>query len=532
MNIPHLSGRANMLVCFLMAAAASYFFITNVTSYYFLCDDAYISFRYARHLAEGLGLVWNPGEAVEGYTNFLWVLLMSASIRLDILPEYAANTLSICSAVLLLFILMRSFANLHGLNNPWTWLPLLVLSLSASFTAWSTSGLETMLFALLVFSGFLTFVHERETTAELPILSALLLAGATLTRPDGGVFMVVAGLYYLFDIAAKKRSFRSGLIWCAPYIAIVGAHLLWRYSYYGFWLPNTFYAKVLGGGLAQGLKYIGLFETSYQLKWFIPFAFVPAMLRRNYTSCLFLGIILTYLAYILYVGGDIFEFRFMVIIFPYLYWLIADGMALVFTATYFGGSFRHVTKFVAVTAAVGLIWTTHYASINPIPYSNRASNNTLGNIKIYADSRAAQGKFIRSLIDEGILPQDIVLGVGGAGAVPYYTKLPTVDRRGLNDVYIAHLPATGKGRAGHQRHAPYDYLVEKNVAIFDLYNQLVFPELEMMQDMKKRYDEREMRVRAVEVKNQYLIFGTFVSDEVLGNIFGNLPIISVYTPAD
>jgi arabinofuranosyltransferase len=532
MNTPHLSARVNMLVCVLMAAAASYFFITNVTGYYFLGDDAYISFRYARHLAEGLGLVWNPGEAVEGYTNFLWVLLMSASIRLDILPEFAANILSICSAVLLLFMLMRSFAHLHGLNNPWTWLPILVLSLSASFTAWSTSGLETMLFALLVFSGFLTFIHERKNAAELPLLSTLLLAAATLTRPDGGVFMVVAGLFYLADIAAKKRSLRSGLIWCAPYIAIVGAHLLWRYSYYGFWLPNTFYAKVSGGGLAQGLNYIGLFATSYQLKWFIPFALVPAMLRRDFTSCLFLGIILTYLAYILYVGGDIFEFRFMVIIFPYLYWLIADGMALVFAATYVGGSFGYVTKLVAVTAAAGLIWTTHYGSINPIPYSSRASNNTLENIKKYADGRAEQGKFIRSLIDEGLLPQDVVLGMGGAGAVPYYTELQTVDRRGLNDVYIARLPATGQGRAGHRRHAPYEYLVEKNVAIFDLYNQLVFPELEIMQDAKKRYDKREIRVRAVAVKDQYLIFGTFVSDETLGEIFGNLPVINVYTPAD
>ena len=43
-----------------------------------IADDAYISFRFARNLAEGHGLVWNiGGERVEGYTNALWVFLLA-----------------------------------------------------------------------------------------------------------------------------------------------------------------------------------------------------------------------------------------------------------------------------------------------------------------------------------------------------------------------------------------------------------------------------------------------------------------------
>ena len=45
---------------------------------YFWIDDAFITFRYARNLADGLGPVFNPGEAVEGYTTFLWMLVSSA----------------------------------------------------------------------------------------------------------------------------------------------------------------------------------------------------------------------------------------------------------------------------------------------------------------------------------------------------------------------------------------------------------------------------------------------------------------------
>src|SRR5574341_680160 len=39
-------------------------------------DDAYISFRYAQNAIRGYGLVFNPGERVEGFTNFLWTAMM------------------------------------------------------------------------------------------------------------------------------------------------------------------------------------------------------------------------------------------------------------------------------------------------------------------------------------------------------------------------------------------------------------------------------------------------------------------------
>src|SRR5690606_38133881 len=45
-----------------------------------LSDDAFISFRYAQNLVEGHGLVYNPGERVEGYTNFLWTVLAAGVI--------------------------------------------------------------------------------------------------------------------------------------------------------------------------------------------------------------------------------------------------------------------------------------------------------------------------------------------------------------------------------------------------------------------------------------------------------------------
>jgi hypothetical protein len=53
----------------------------------FITDDAFISLRYSRHLAEGHGIAWNVGEApVEGYSNFLHIVLGAIATRLDVSP--------------------------------------------------------------------------------------------------------------------------------------------------------------------------------------------------------------------------------------------------------------------------------------------------------------------------------------------------------------------------------------------------------------------------------------------------------------
>ena len=52
-------------------------------------DDAFISYRYARNLVEGHGLVWNVGQRVEGYTDFLWVVLISGALAVGIDAELA-----------------------------------------------------------------------------------------------------------------------------------------------------------------------------------------------------------------------------------------------------------------------------------------------------------------------------------------------------------------------------------------------------------------------------------------------------------
>ena len=67
-----------------------------------LFDDAMVSMRFARNLAEGHGLVYNAGQhPVEGYTNFLWTLWMAALHLLPVPTRFVPLLVSVSGAVLL-----------------------------------------------------------------------------------------------------------------------------------------------------------------------------------------------------------------------------------------------------------------------------------------------------------------------------------------------------------------------------------------------------------------------------------------------
>src|SRR5215510_8913617 len=72
-------------------------------------DDAYITFRYARHLAEGFGLgAWNhTGEHVEGYSSLLWTLLLAGTARLGIDVRLASKVFGALAALAVIAALVR-----------------------------------------------------------------------------------------------------------------------------------------------------------------------------------------------------------------------------------------------------------------------------------------------------------------------------------------------------------------------------------------------------------------------------------------
>ncbi len=522
-----------------MATAVVVIYAVNVTEYAFVGDDAFISFRYALNLVDGHGLVWNVpsaplpgdlGERVEGYTNFGWVILMAAGLLLKIQPEMLAPALGIASGAGVLAILAWFSASRIGWRNPMIWLPPLVLALSRSFTAWSTGGLETQFFSFLTLSAIVVYLRERQADARIPIASSALLAAATLTRPEGGLVTCVVGLSFAVDVLRRRRDLKAMVVWALPWLAIIGSHFLWRRAYYGFWLPNTFHAKVNGLWFEQSAKYFSLFAEDYRVLWFAPLLILALVSRRDFASTLFAGLLFSYLAYIAAIGGDRFEFRFLVVVFPYLYWLLCRGIHVIATAPAPRWWQRAGASAVSFSLAAALAVTTHQGSIRPEADRTRHRVESVQGTAGHAARRIREGKALRQLIDGGVLPKDLLFCTAGVGAIPYYTGWPTLDFVGLNDVRISRQPLKKRGMVAHEHRARPEYLEERGVVVYDFLGGM----LRTGEEMRRRSDAFAKVVQssrdygrpcALELgDDRYLVFRTFVSDQRLQEVFPELGI--------
>ncbi len=237
----------------------SSFITINGTRYYSLFDDAMISMRYAWNFSHGNGLVFNPGEQVEGYTNFLMVLVMSLftglfNERLSVLGvqifgiftmlAIGFSTLAIAERVL-------DKKTCSFINLPVFLLVLFYYPLGY----WSLMGMETGLLTLLTLLTFLFMLKYKESRQRKHLLLGGLAFGlAVLTRPDIVILVIPLGIYLL--VIEKPNGFRKTLgallLFGLCATAIPLAQLLFRLVYYGHFFPNTYYLKMTG--LATGTR--------------------------------------------------------------------------------------------------------------------------------------------------------------------------------------------------------------------------------------------------------------------------------------
>lgn len=298
-------------------AAATVVLVVGWYQFWFLCDDAYIAFRYIAQAHLGHGYVWNPPpfRPVEGYSSWLWVALLDVVWRVTgAAPPTAANPISLACSVASLMLIADLARRATGSFDRWS-VPLFALVLLGTVTnrtwlAWTSSGLETSLWTMLL----LSWVYVAFTNAaRLPTIWAALAALMALTRPDGLLFAAATGAYLAVH-AARTRSWHP-LIAAMPLLA-VPAHIAWRVSFYGYPLPNTYYAKHVAPWPSMGLTYASHFAHEYAYWIWVPLA-IAGLARAAWTGPYQLGAplvaaisIVTHFAYYtLRVGGDHFEFR-------------------------------------------------------------------------------------------------------------------------------------------------------------------------------------------------------------------------------
>src|SRR5262249_42951783 len=186
-----------------------------------------------------------------GFSNLLWTLLLSALDRIGLAPERVAIPISFALTVAL-WLLVEQWMRRRWpeRDQPWAIVALLFFALSRSVAVWSTSGLETRLFELLVVAGLLRLTVETEAMLESRApgapLAAWLLGLAALTRPDG-ILIGGCALGATAILARRSRGgARAAIVRAWPWLALVVAVEMFRLLYYGAWVPNTYFAKVGG----------------------------------------------------------------------------------------------------------------------------------------------------------------------------------------------------------------------------------------------------------------------------------------------
>lgn len=389
-------------------------------------DDAFISFQYAKQLARGNGLVFNLGERVEGYTNFLWVLLSTPLVASGWDPWEWAFFLTCPFALLTLLVLPFLSGQHAGLSFLGLVAPVFLI-VNRAFLTSSSGGLETSLFTLLVTVSMLLATRSFEQRGLVTPACGPLLALACLTRPEGVLFTGFVGLLSLRGCMDRKHGMSRQFLWLVLFSILFVPYLVWKTLYFGKLLPNTFYAKTGGGShVVQGWAFFVWFVRShgvYAPALLVPLALVWTRGRRLFGRAVLLASVLSYTAYVIWVGGDFFEFRFFAPILPLFYYLVQEGLREFWNRL---GSTRPVLAGGTMAVALGVSLAL---ATPPLLRYEHPSRFGWTYQALYGDAWIK--RFVEvPLLSTFVRPRESI-SLTGIGILPFYTDLDCLDMLGL-----------------------------------------------------------------------------------------------------
>ncbi|MFV9506024.1 MAG: hypothetical protein AB4911_15840 [Oscillochloridaceae bacterium umkhey_bin13] len=424
-----------------------------------LSDDALISFHYTQNFVLGHGLVYNPGERVEGYTNFLWTIMAVPVIALGGDVVLWAH---LSGAIIGVLIVLLSYRLALGLlpGPAWALIASLIIATSQSLLLYTGrgAGLETGLFTLLALLATSRYLSSWATQPLNLTTAGFLFALTALTRPEGVLLFALTtahlGLWLLFTaqpapLMARIRVAMPSLLWFAgAFLLIFGPYFAWRVWYYGDLLPNTFYAKT-GDDLAQilrGFSYAAGFALTLGgpvllvvlLPWWRTWRTALASWRGY-----LLPLVLIYSAYIVAVGGDHFRGeRFFVPLLPWIAILIADGLARLDQILAQWRGIRLARLALGLLLSLGVS-----AALLRTALLDETIQGLDESVWIWRD-------FGWWLADH--TPPSASIAAEAAGAIAFYGQRTTIDMLGLTDRHIGRLEIEGMGQgvAGHEKRDP------------------------------------------------------------------------------
>lgn len=538
-----------------LLGSAALVLVWHSLRYNFVTDDAYISFVYARNLAEHGELVFNLGQYVEGYTNFSWTVLLSGLLALGIPPELSSRVLGTACGVAALGVAFLLTERALRRGSPWAGVPPLLLSLSSGFACWSSGGLETQLFTLLCLAA----LHRLACAVGAPPprqarafgALGLLVALAALTRPEGlllGAALAAATVAWLIRGArgpaggrapGAARGLQLAALAAATFLAVWAPWFAWRLWYYGWPLPNTYYVKAHGpwqppalaaemwrnGGyyLLTWLRQTGLLFAGPVALWGLlatarDHALEEVRDEARLLTLTMTGFAAAYLLYAASVGGDFMGLhRFILPVFPIA--AIGVGLGLRALGLRALGGTRAVSAAraggrwlgLALVAGVVLAFAAQQRALTErsVRWGNFGADHGIDTpafLKVYTDDRAAIGRALAGCL----APGDFSI-VGGAGAQPYFARMRAIDVFGLVSEEVAHREPRIRARAGHTKFASDALLAELDptfvFSCYALHRELPAPRLPCAAPWTARgFEQVTLRVPELRQSGTYYTF--------------------------
>lgn len=363
----------------------------------FTVDDAFITFRYGKNLIEHGIWNWNPTSSnlVEAYTNPIFA-------GLSIIPSFFNFNIIFLFKILGIVYLYLTFKLLsNSVVSIDKWLCGAFIVTNMMIFPHAFSGLETIPFFLSAF--YLMTLKDEELKGSF---TSWMIFWAPLIRPEGALLSI----YIIFQqIRIQRKPSTSALV----AIALGIIYFLIRYYYFGFVLPNTYYAKTGEGFSTFILNLIA--DKTVIIGWIISMLFILMMKGR---------VLLPFMLFLGYALGNLtanlqmnYAYRYgwhmlMPAIF-YAFWLaIRDRSDL--------NPRRTIFLFVLFLIAFNINFK--HELIELLNYYPNA-------IKSHRELGLMLSKYTQS---------KPILAVGDAGLIPYYSDLVTIDYLGLANVEIAH----------------------------------------------------------------------------------------------
>jgi len=463
-------------------------------------DDSNIYFVYAKNLVNGHGLVYNiGGERVEGYTSTLWLLIISLFYYLFNNYELVLIAFSGLIIIFALFRLIRVIDKINGHNNlisPSAYFLIGVLVLVPGYFDWTIitimeTGLWSVLIVLFV-SGICSSIL-KDRISQRRWYFALLTALLVITRPESllwaPVFIAIIFILSILKNKSIKDSIRVIMPAAILFGVTLGALTAFRLYYFGYPLPNTYYAKVSSDtfyNIYQGIRYISraciklpflfivIVGVSYSTILLLKLIYKEYKFKKSISlsqseqiQSVFTIVSLVGLAIPILTGGDHFHMaRFYQ---PYFPIFLAVFLNIKFWKKHLpvrSISVESYQKYIVVTLlllfcyAIPKVPLHDYVDVkSPIDHEFRL-----------AELGRANGERLNQLFSGLRLPD---IGVSAAGGFAYTYKGQTVDLMGLNNVAMAHAISDKKGVKNHAAFNKTTFF-ELDPEVFHAYKKISF----------------------------------------------------------